>query len=172
MNQVLNHLKIYNDSLPTLVARLRVFARKALRARQQLINCFKNYLNSDHQDAAEVIKEQVRIMTEYGVPADDIARMLVTFNVVLLSNTGPTVFWTLFNIFSQPKLLKELRTELEEVAISRKGVNFEFELDLVAIKTKCPILLSIFEQTQRTRTIHAYIRKGLEDTTLDIYCLR
>lgn len=158
--------------MPTIVAGLGFFASKALRARQDLVNGFKKHLSSGYQDAAEVIKERVRVMSKYGVPLDDIARMQVSFNVALLSNTAPTAFWTLFNVFSRPELLQELRAELEECAVSQDGGNSQYELDVVAIKTRCPRLLYAFEETQRTLTIHANIRKVLEDTTLGTYRLQ
>jgi cytochrome P450 len=158
------------------VAGLGVFARKALRGRQDVINSHKKYLGGDYEDASEVLKEQVRVLSAYGVPADDIARQRASFDIALLSNTAPTAFWTIFNIFSRPALLQELRAELEDNAVLSSRVqnqgNSEFELDIVAIKTKCPLLLSVFQETQRTLTIHANIRKVLEDTTLEGYRLQ
>jgi cytochrome P450 len=142
-----------------------------LRGRQDVINSFKEYPSGDYEDASELVKEQVRVMSAYGVPADDIACQRAAFDIALLSNTAPTAFWTLFNIFSRSALLQELRAELEQNAVIssrvQNGGNSEFELDTVAIKTKCPLFLSVFQETQRTLTIHANIRKVLEDTTLE-----
>ena len=171
-NRILSTLRTWNEGVPTLVAGLGLFARKALRARQDLVNSFQTYLSSDYQDAAEVIKERIRVMSEYSVPLEDIARMQVSFNVALLANTAPSIFWTLFNVFSRPDLLQDLRVELEQFAVSRDEENRQVELDIVAIKTKCPRLLAVFEETQRTLTIHANIRKVLEDTKLGPYLLQ
>jgi hypothetical protein len=171
-----NNLRTWNDGIPTLVAGLSVFARKALRGRQDVINSYKEYLGGDYENASELVKEQVRVMSAYGVPADDLARQRAAFDIALLSNTAPTAFWTLFNIFSRPALLQELRAELEQNAVLsprvQNGRNSEFELDIVGIKTKCPLFLSVFQETQRTLTIHANIRKVLEDTTLEGYRLQ
>jgi cytochrome P450 len=172
INKILNTFRNWNEGVPTLVAGLGAFAPKALRARRDLVNSFNTYLSSNFQDAAEVTKERIRVMSDYGVPPDDIARMQASFNIALLSNTAPSAFWTLFNVFSRPGLLKELRTELEECAVSLDGENSQYELDVAAVKTKCPLLLSVFEETQRTLTIHANIRKVLEDTTLGAYHLQ
>jgi cytochrome P450 len=163
--------RAWNDGIPTLVAGLGIFAHKALKARQEVIDSCNQYLNGSYDDAAEMTKERIRVMSEYNLPTDDIARMISSFNTALLSNTAPTAFWTLWNIFSRPALLQELRTELEDNAVSshktQDGAKSEFELDVAAIKTKCALLLSIFEETQRSETIHANIRKVLEDTKLD-----
>jgi cytochrome P450 len=161
--------------LPYLVAGLGFFARKTLRARQKLFNAFRIYLGNDFDDAAEVMKRRIEVLSNYGVSADDITLMQVSFNLALFSNTAPTAFWTFFNIFSRPELLRELRAELEDCVISSGEANGEtpnFELDIDTVKTRCPLLLSVFQETQRTRTIHAYIRKVLEDTTFDGYHLQ
>ena len=169
--QSLTFPRAYNDDIPTLIAGLSLFASKALKARQELIYSFNQYIKGGCQDAAQVIKERTRILTEHGVPADDIARQTVLFNIPLLSNSAPTAFWTVFNIFSRPELLQELRTELEKVAVI-KNAEGSWELDIVALKTKCPRLLAALEETQRHLTIHANIRKVMEDTTLDTYHLQ
>jgi cytochrome P450 len=147
-------------------------APKVLKARQDLVDGFKKLLNGDYEDVAKVTKDRVRAMSEYGVPLDDNARMVVAFTIALLSNTAPTMFWTLYNVFSRPELLQELRAELEEDAVARSSGGSQYELDIVAIKTKCPLLLGVFEETQRTLHVHANIRKVLEDTTLDTYRLQ
>jgi cytochrome P450 len=159
-----------------LVAGLSVLTRKALRGRQDVINSYKEYLGDDYEGASELVKEQVRVMSVYGVPADELARQRAAFDIALLSNTAPTAFWTLFNIFSRLALLQELRAELGQNAVLsstvQNGRNSEFELDIVGIKTKCPLFLSVFQETQRTLIIYANIRKVLEDTTLEGYRLK
>jgi hypothetical protein len=147
-----------------------------MRGRQDVINSYKKYLGCDYEDASELVKEQVRVMSVYGVPADDLARQRAAFDIALPSNTAPTAFWTLFNISSRPALLQELRAELEQNAVLsstvQNGRNSEFELDIVRISTKCPLFLSVFQGMQRTLTIHANIRKVTDDTTLEGYRLQ
>jgi cytochrome P450 len=156
-----------------LVAGLAPFSPATMGALLDIVSAFRKYLtDDDYQDAAQVTKERIRVFKKYGVPPDDIARMAASFNVALLANTAPTAFWTLFNVLSRPELLQEIRNELEEHAVTRNGESPPFELDIVAVKTKCPLLLAAFEETQRTLTTHAIIRKVLEDTTIDKYRLR
>jgi cytochrome P450 len=168
--------RTWNDGVPTLVAGLGIFARNTLKARQELIGNFNDYLNSGYEDAAQVIKDRIRVLSEYGAPTDDIARMNLGFAIALLSNTAPTAFWFLYNIFSRTLLLRDLRAEIEKHAVSATknpdGENLEWEIDVVAIKTKCPLLLSVLEETQRHLTIHANIRMVIEDTKLDEYHLQ
>lgn len=98
--------------------------------------------------------------------------MQLSFNIALLPNTVPTAFWTLFNTFSRPEVLQKLRAELTGYAISRDKTDQRIELDVVAVKTRCPNLLSVFEETQRTLTVHANIRKVQEDTILNSFRLK
>ncbi|EPS41675.1 hypothetical protein H072_4430 [Dactylellina haptotyla CBS 200.50] len=80
------------------------------------------------------------------------------------------VFWTVWDFFSRPQLLSDIRDELERVAVIRYDGEKNgpiFELDIGALKTRCPLLLSAHEETQRTRMIHANIRQVMEDTMLD-----
>ncbi|KAM0350691.1 hypothetical protein ACHAPU_003183 [Fusarium lateritium] len=73
---------------------------------------------------------------------------------------------TIWEIFSRPKLLEEVRNEVTEQAISGDKET-GFRLDVSALKTKYPLILSIFQETQRIRHIHANIRKITKDTLLD-----
>lgn len=145
---------------------------KAVRARQFLVEAFKKQNAGDYSDAAQVTKERLRVLRNYGVPEDDLARMQLNFNIALLPNTVPAAFWTIFNTFSRPQLLQKLRSELEEIAVSRDETNQRVELDVAAVKGRCPHLLSVFEETQRSLTIHANIRKVEEDTMLNSWLLK
>ena len=42
-----------------------------------------------------------------------------------------------------------------------------FALDVAALKSRCPFLLSVLQETQRIRHIHAVTRKVMKDTLLD-----
>lgn len=168
--KLLSTVRTWNNGIPALMAKM--FTSKPTRARERVVLACKRYISGNIDDAAEMTKERIRILRKYGVPEDDVARMAGSFNIAVLSNTAPTAFWTLYNIFSDSSLLEHLREELEMVAVRLDTVNCKFELDTAAIRTKCPLLLGAFEETQRTRTTHANIRQVMEDTWLDAYRLR
>lgn len=83
----------------------------------------------------------------------------------MLSNTVPTFYWTIWELFSRRSLLHEVRQELEAQAVIKQ--EHGYTLDLGALKSKCPLLLSVFQETQRIRHIHAAIRRVMKDTLLD-----
>ena len=57
------------------------------------------------------------------------------------------------------------RQEVEAQAVIKQ--NDGHALDVGALKSRCPLLLSVFQETQRVRHIHAAIRRVMKDTLLD-----
>jgi cytochrome P450 len=100
---------------------------------------------------------------------EDAARQESNFCVAVFGNTAPTLFWAIYEIFSRPELLAEVREEIETNAVEgTEGEDvFRFTLDVAALKTKCPLLLSTYQEVQRSRDSHANIRTVLADTFLD-----
>ncbi|KAK6356677.1 hypothetical protein TWF718_001017 [Orbilia javanica] len=143
--------------------------KESAKARDRFLNSFDEYLQNDHSDAGEVIFARERLFSRDQVPVKDMAGSQALFTVGLVGNLSPTVFWTVWDIFSRPQLLAEIREELERVAVTRyeDGEGPIFELDVAALKSRCPLLLSAHEETQRTRFRHANVRQVMEDTLLD-----
>jgi cytochrome P450 len=80
-------------------------------------------------------------------------------------NIAPPLFWTIYEIFSRPKLLDDIRQEIFSKAVQKSEDGFV--LDVAALKTECHILLSTFQETQRTRHAPPASRVIVEDTLLD-----
>ncbi|KAG8624056.1 hypothetical protein KVT40_009032 [Elsinoe batatas] len=142
------------------------FTRKGYAARETVFKAFKTYCRKLPLDVAPVIAERQRVLLEGGVSEDNAAQQQATFSVAAFANTTPTLYWTIHELYARPDLLAAVRKEVISTAVSgshEKG----FALDVSALKTKCPLTLSVFQETQRTRNIHANIRKVTEDTLLD-----
>lgn len=77
-----------------------------------------------------------------------------------------------FEIFSRPELLQRLRSEILEHAVRIDKPDEAIELDVAALKTRCPLLLACLEETQRERGKHATIRKVQEDAMIGPYPLK
>lgn len=58
----------------------------------------------------------------------------------------------------------ELQEQVVRVDSADDGA---FILDVARLKSKCPLLLSVIEETQRHHHIHATVRKVMKDTILD-----
>lgn len=135
-------------------------------ARRKVVNSYRQFLQAIPGDVAMVIKERVRVQREAGISEDEIAKIESGFPIAVFGNTAPTLFWTIWELFSRDDVLDEVRREIEERAVTGSA-DKGFELDVAALKHRCPLLLSIYEETQRVRHIHANIRKVMADTLLD-----
>ncbi|KAM0551217.1 hypothetical protein ACHAPJ_008562 [Fusarium lateritium] len=139
---------------------------KGYAAREIVFDAFRDYHKSLPSDASLVYTERIRVMREAGIDEDDICKQQATFGTAAFANTVPIMYWTIYELFSRPELLNEVRKEVSEQAISGTRKT-GFKLDVAALKTKCPLILSIYQETQRLRHVHANIRKVTEDTLLD-----
>ncbi|KAI1866724.1 uncharacterized protein JN550_007577 [Neoarthrinium moseri] len=135
-------------------------------AREKVVDAYRQYMKRLPGDAALLVKERVRVLREAGVPEQDIAPMESSFGVAVFSNTSPTLFWAIWELFSRPDVLHEVREEVRLQAVTGSAKE-GFELDVAALKLRCPLLLSVFQETQRMRHVHANIRKVLYDTVID-----
>jgi len=98
------------------------------------------------------------------------ARLEWPLTVAILSNTVPASFWTLYEVFSRPELLAEIRARLADAVTTTKipcQAERQHVLDLAKVKTDCKILLGTFQEMQRARGRAASIRKVMADTTLE-----
>jgi cytochrome P450 len=127
---------------------------------------FQKYWQSDWSEAADIVKARKHLYDREGVALKDQAGNQASFNLALLGNTVPTAFWTLYDVISRSQLLEAIRGELETNAAMRTGDKGQltFELDVAALRTKCPLFLSSYQETQRTKSIHANIREVISDT--------
>lgn len=138
---------------------------KGYVARQKVFDAHIKYCRDIPQDASLLFRERWRVLLEAGISEMDCVKQQATLPIGMLSNTVPTFYWTIWELFSRDGVLSQVRKELEAHAIIKE--EDRFVLDVAALKFKCPLLLSVFQETQRVRHIHAAIRKVMKDTLLD-----
>ncbi|KAF3063880.1 Cholesterol 7-alpha-monooxygenase [Daldinia childiae] len=162
--------------LPIHMASLDFFGQ-VVKSHEVMHKAFLNYCAAPPADAARTLLERQRVLREAGMSFEDAAKQETSMCMAMFGSTVPTLYWTIWELFSRPKVLAEVREEIETQAVSRKpgeekethdaDAETDFLLDVTALKTRCPLLLSVFQETQRTRHVHANIRLVLEDTFLD-----
>ncbi|KAL8383421.1 hypothetical protein RB595_006939 [Gaeumannomyces hyphopodioides] len=146
--------------------------------RHKVFKAYAHYCRVLPGYASQLMKEHQRVLGEAGVPDDDKAKQAAIFTIASFSNSAPTLYWTLWELFSRPEVLAQVRQELEAhaVAIVAGGKHrttatpaqeCDFVLDVAAVKTKCALLLSVFQETQRTRHVNPSFRKVMSDVLLD-----
>lgn len=146
---------------------------RADKAREIIHRSFIKYCSALPPDVSKVVYERQHILRDGGMSLGDAAKQESSFCVAMFGNTVPTLYWTIYDLFSRPSLLAEVREEIKRTAVSEVTEKSEgagasqFVLDVAALKTKCPLLLSSFQEVQRTHSIHANIRKVITDTLLD-----
>lgn len=139
---------------------------KGYAARQKVFDAHIKYCHDMPQDASMLFRERWRVLRDAGISETDCIKQQATLPIGMLSNTVPTFYWTVWELFSREETLAQVRDELEQQAVVELG-NGCFALDVAALKAQCPLLLSVFQETQRVRHIHAAIRKVMQDTLLD-----
>lgn len=150
------------------------FLRTGYKARDTVFEAFREYFQRIPDDASFLVQQRQKVMREGGIAEEDTYKIQATLSNAAYPNTVPTLFWTIFEIYSRPQLLDDIRQELHDNAVSRaseKGTN-EFVLDVAALQTTCPVLLSTYQETQRTRHAQVAWRMVTKDTLLDGHVLK
>ncbi|KAL4995055.1 cytochrome P450 [Aspergillus recurvatus] len=153
-----------------------VTARKAYKARETALSAVLAYFRMQgHEQGSELTKTRYRVMHEGGLSDMDIARAEVSMGLGLLSNTVPAAFWVLFDLYSRPALLREIREEVMGYAVSVENTHTptKYIIDIPALRGSCPLFVSAYQEILRTRSMTAVTRVVTEDTVLaDRYLLK
>ncbi|KAI1466290.1 cytochrome P450 [Daldinia caldariorum] len=183
---------VFHEHMLAQMASLDFFQR-CTKAREVLYQALLKYCAAPPADIAHTVVERQRVLREAGMSFEEAVKQEIVMCVATFINTASTLYWTLWELFSRPEVLAEVREEVEAHAVYRKSgeekknkenedleeqeeegkegehdaEEADFVLDVAALKTRCPILLSVLQETQRMRHVHANIRKVLSDTPLD-----
>ncbi|KAJ0159882.1 5-beta-cholestane-3-alpha,7-alpha-diol 12-alpha-hydroxylase [Colletotrichum tanaceti] len=140
--------------------------KRGYAAREKVFQSYIKYCKHLPQASSHLMKEHQRVLGEAGISSTDKAKQAAIFTIASFSNSAPTLYWTLWELFSRQEILVEVRAELVKHAVANPETG-HFELDVSALKAHCPLLLSVFQETQRTRHVNPSFRKVLTDTLLD-----
>ncbi|KAI1333956.1 cytochrome P450 [Xylariaceae sp. FL0016] len=145
---------------------------RGYRARAKVFEAFRQYFQQIPDDASFFIRQRQKILRDGGIPEEDIYKMQATLSNAAFPNTVPTLFWTIFEIYTRPDLLEDIRRELYEKAVNHFDDGAGFVLNIAALQTECTLLLSAYQETQRTRHSQVAWRMVTEDTVFDQYILK
>lgn len=93
------------------------------------------------------------------------AHMNTGLDVALISNYAGIAFWTIYHVLSHPGLIEAVRAEAE-TAVVRGEEDGNYTLDVSVIRTSCPLLVSVMQETQRLKMTHSNIREVISDTSI------
>ncbi|KAK4120030.1 putative cytochrome P450 [Parathielavia appendiculata] len=145
-------------------------ARKPVAARQKVAKAFEAYYRAGGVEKASALA-RLRYQAEVnnGVPLEDIARYEVGGSIAIMVNTAPAAFWTLFFLFSQTGLVDEIRAEIDACTETQGDTRI---IDIITLKSSCPLLLSAYQEVLRHRSMGTSVRQVMEDTYLDQWLLK
>ncbi|KAF2455620.1 cytochrome P450 [Lineolata rhizophorae] len=148
-----------------------IFVRKANNARKRLINALIKYVEEGHyKDASKLIQNRYHAHIGNGFTEEAWARSELGMLMGALVNASVSVFWMVINVFSRPKLLVELRKELEpivDVDGTKRTVNIH------RLRSSCPLIIATFRESLRIYADIQSVRYVTDDTLLaDKYFLR
>ncbi|KAJ5118842.1 hypothetical protein N7476_011197 [Penicillium atrosanguineum] len=165
----------YENNLGALVANALPWltARKPLKAREKIAAAILKYHQSGGvEQASELVKLRHTSILGAGISPEEYALLETPLPTGFLSNTVPAAFWSLYDIYCRPELLNDLRKEVELNALSIR-TNGTHIIDIGALRGRCPLLLSTFQEILRTRTMSSPTRYVTQDTLIaDKYLLK
>ncbi|KAL9040690.1 MAG: hypothetical protein Q9214_004383, partial [Letrouitia sp. 1 TL-2023] len=88
-------------------------------AREKVFKAYMNYFKAPPDDRSHLLKDHHRVLTEAGISETDYAKQAGIFTIASFPNSAPTLYWTIYELFSRPGILAEVRREVEEQAVSR-----------------------------------------------------
>jgi cytochrome P450 len=166
--------RYFESNLNILLANMLPWltARKAWQCRERFVDAMEKFARSggyEEKDCSELARARRDTQREGGATIRDTARLEMSLNIGVLSNTVPSTFWYIFDIFSRPDLLAAIRRELEQnaVVVPDPSAPNKRAVDISLIRGDCPLLVAAFQETLRLHSNGAPIRFVYDDVVLD-----
>ena len=116
-------------------------------------------------DVSEIAKVRAGTSREFGVPEEQIGRLEMALLFVATTNTIPTLYWFVTNVWLRPELVEELRREtLPLVVLSEGGKRRVATLDISQLEERCPLMVSCYRESIRLANQSVGTRRVVRDT--------
>lgn len=86
-------------------------------------------------------------------------------DVALIGNYAGVAFWTIYHVLSRPGLIEAVRNEAERAIVVGEK-DGDYTLDVSVLRTSCPLMVSVLQETQRLKIMHANVREVTSDTSI------
>jgi len=121
----------------------------------------QNYFaEQSYLEGSSLARARVTMLKNH-IPHSDLARFETVNGIGMLANTVPTAFWAIFHIFSDPDLLKKVRSQVEAISSTSESGSFR-TINLKELK-EAPIISSVIQEALRQRATGAGPRMVMED---------
>ncbi|PQE30997.1 cytochrome p450 protein [Rutstroemia sp. NJR-2017a WRK4] len=163
-----------DDNLMLMLTKVlpRWFASKAFNGRAVVVQAMARYFaNDDYKNGSSLVKARHSVLSA-EMSLEDLAKFECVNGIAIMTNTVPTAFWTIFYIFSDPKVLEEVRKQVTAITwkdelLERGGLKRRINLGKLK---DAPILFSVQQEALRFRATGTGPRMVMEDT--DKFLLR
>ncbi|KAL3418911.1 prostacyclin synthase [Phlyctema vagabunda] len=161
----------FETDLPWLLLGVlpQLTAASAYKGREKVQKAFEKYYDAGSDVyAAGMIKERKKVGLKWNCSMKDIAHFDLSMFFVSTTNTVPSGFWLICQIFQDPDLVATIRAEIENI-VTRETVNGvdTLTMDISRFQESTPLLVSAFQESFRLINAATSTRAVLEDTTLD-----
>ncbi|KAI0513191.1 cytochrome P450 [Xylaria bambusicola] len=136
------------------------------QARTSFFNAMRAYYDKGgHEYGSRLVRDRYEVSLKHRLSRTDIEHFNLSVSYGLLVNTVPATAWTLFHVYSNPLLLREIRHDIE----SRLGRlrTHAIEVNIPTLIEDCPLLMSLVQEVLRIHSTNASGRVVLDDTLID-----
>ncbi|KAL8929676.1 MAG: hypothetical protein Q9172_000355 [Xanthocarpia lactea] len=141
---------------------------KSYAAREKVFAAFAEYYSSRGCDtASHWVQGASKVSDGYQISDQDKARLDISNSHAVLANTLPAAFWTVYHIFSDTAVLKEVRAAvmpLLTIETNNGVVTYHFDFGRIR---DVPILRSVMHEALRHYANGTGTRIVMEDTLLN-----
>lgn len=116
-------------------------------------------------DVPDLVNRMDDLAHRYQCTDEFMARAELGEFIGVVINAGPTLFWLVTMIASNPNLLCKIREEIDQSA--GKNATGQRVIDIESAKVQCPLLVSTFQEVMRLTVISIATFAVQEDTELD-----
>ncbi|KAI6366471.1 hypothetical protein MCOR25_005118 [Pyricularia grisea] len=133
----------------------RALAPAGCRARDRVHAALVGYYAAGDEvhGAAEMVQRRAGMLREAGLSAAEFGPHEITAMHGATSNTIPSLFWTVANVYLRPGLLEELRVELEGVVevLEQDAVESKkrVRIKTADLESSCPLLANCVREALR-----------------------
>ncbi|PQE12550.1 cytochrome p450 protein [Rutstroemia sp. NJR-2017a BBW] len=160
----------FDDNLMLMLTKFlpRFLASKAFNGRAVVVQAMARYFaNGDYKNGSSLVKARHSVLAA-EMSLEDLAKFECVNGIAIMTNTVPTAFWTIFHIFSDPKVLEEVRKQVMEITSKDEVLEtggLKRRINLGKLKY-APILSSVQQEALRFRATGSGPRMVMEDTVV------
>ncbi|KAK0610847.1 cytochrome P450 [Immersiella caudata] len=160
-----------NNIQPLFVGVLpHIIARKAFLAREKIQAVLVPWYlarKDEAEDVSAIAKARAASSREFGMPEEEIGRLEVALLFVATTNTIPTLYWFMVNVWLRPELVKELGKEaLPLVKVEKNGERRTATVDISRLEEQCPLMVACYRESVRLGNQGVGTRRVMRDTIL------